>query len=69
MYKKDVFLLPASAWWVDYYTPLLSRLPALEYQYCGNAEAIISLTRQEIKLFAEHSDEYGYQFFLLKNKQ
>jgi ubiquinone/menaquinone biosynthesis C-methylase UbiE len=65
------FPLPASAWWVDYYMPLLTRLPALEYQYKGNAEAeaIISLTRQEIKLFAEHSDEYGYQFFLLENKE
>jgi ubiquinone/menaquinone biosynthesis C-methylase UbiE len=65
------FLLPASAWWVDYYSPLLSRLSALERQYRGNAEAeaIFSLTRQEIKLFAEHSVEYGYQFFLLKNKQ
>jgi ubiquinone/menaquinone biosynthesis C-methylase UbiE len=65
------FSLPASAWWDDYYTPLLARLPALERQYRGNAEAetIISLTRQEIDLYTKHSGEYGYQFFLLKNRQ
>ena len=65
------FPLPASAWWVDYYTPLLFRLPALEHQYKGNAEAeaIISYTRQEIELFGEYSGEYGYQFFLLENKE
>jgi ubiquinone/menaquinone biosynthesis C-methylase UbiE len=65
------FSLPVSAWWDDYYTPLLARLPALEHQYRGNAEAetIISLTRQEIDLYKEHSAEYGYQFFLLKNRQ
>jgi ubiquinone/menaquinone biosynthesis C-methylase UbiE len=65
------FPLPASAWWVDYYMPLLTRLPALEYHYKGNAEAeaIISLTRQEIQLFEEYSGEDGYQFFLLENKE
>jgi hypothetical protein len=65
------FPLPASAWWVDYYMPLLTRLPALEFQYKGNAEAeaIISLTRQEIELFKEYSGEYGYLFFLLENKE
>jgi hypothetical protein len=63
--------LPASAWWIDYYTPLLARLPNLERQYRGNAEAeaVISLTRLEIELFAAHSAEYGYQFFLLENKE
>jgi len=64
------FPLPASAWWVDYYLPLLACLPALQRQYRGNAEAeaVISLTRQEIELFEEYSGEYGYQFFLLENK-
>jgi len=65
------FPLPASVWWADYYSPLLTRLPTLEHQYKGNAEAeaIISLTRQEIRLFEEYSGEYGYEFFLLKNKE
>jgi hypothetical protein len=33
------------------------------------AEEIIALTRKEIELYREHSDEYGDQFFLLKNMQ
>jgi len=33
------------------------------------AEAIIVLTRQEIELFEEYSGEYGYEFFLFKNKE
>ena len=40
-------------------------------QYKGDAaeaEAIISLTRQEIDLFEAYSGEYGYEFFLLNNK-
>ena len=62
------FPLPASAWWVDYYIPLLNRLPALEHQFRGDAgaEAIISLTRQEIELFEKYSAQYGCQFFLLE---
>jgi ubiquinone/menaquinone biosynthesis C-methylase UbiE len=62
------FPLPASAWWVDYYIPLLIRLPAMEHQFRGKtrAEAIILLTRQEIELFEKYSTEYGYQFFLPK---
>jgi hypothetical protein len=65
------FLLLGSAWWDDYYTPLLARLPALEHQYRSNAEAetIINLTKKEINLYSKHASEYGYQFFLFKNKQ
>jgi SAM-dependent methyltransferase len=65
------FPLPASAWWDDYYMPLLARLPALEKEYHGDsdAETIIAITRKEIELYTEHSHEYGYQFFLLGNNR
>ncbi len=63
------FPLPAFAWWDDYYTPFLARLPALENTYRDNAEArtILAGMKQEISLFRRHSHEYGYQFILLKN--
>jgi ubiquinone/menaquinone biosynthesis C-methylase UbiE len=63
------FPLPASAWWDDYYTPLLARLPLLEKTYAGNREAdgLIAFIKQEIDLHRAHSGEYGYQFILLKN--
>jgi hypothetical protein len=39
-------------------------------RYKGNteAEATISLTRQEIELFEAYFGEYRYEFFCLKNK-
>ena len=63
------FPLPASAWWDDYYTPILARLPALEKKYRkhGEAQAILAGMKQEIRIFREHPAEYGYQFILLKN--
>jgi len=63
------FPLSASAWWDDYYTPLLARLPALEekYRIQPEAQAIIAVTKQEISLYHQYPDEYGYQFILLKN--
>jgi SAM-dependent methyltransferase len=63
------FPLPASAWWDNYYTPLLARLPVLEEKYRDNAEAqgLIAGMKKEIQLYRQHSHEYGYQFILLKN--
>jgi len=63
------FPLPESAWWSDYYTPILARLPALEEKYRTHveAQAILAVMKQEISLYREHSREYGYQFILLKN--
>jgi hypothetical protein len=42
----------------------------IPHRYKGNdeAEATISLPRQEIELFEAYFGEYGYEFFLLKNK-
>ena len=63
------FPLPASAWWDNYYTPRLARLPGLEEKYRIQPEArvLIAVTKQEISLCREHSREYGYQFILSKN--
>jgi ubiquinone/menaquinone biosynthesis C-methylase UbiE len=63
------FPLPPSAWWDDYYTPLLARLPLLEKTYGSNADAqgLIAGIKKEIQLHRQHSHEYGYQFILLKN--
>jgi len=42
----------------------------IPHRYNGNAEAetTIFLPRQEIELFEAYFGEYGYEFFLLKNK-
>jgi ubiquinone/menaquinone biosynthesis C-methylase UbiE len=63
------FSFPASVWWDNYYTPLKKRLDEFEKMYTGNNEAmaLVEVLRKEISLFRDHSNEYGYQFFLLKN--
>ena len=63
------FPLPVSAWWDDYYTPLVARLPTLEEKYRTHpeAQAILAGLKREINIYREHSGEYGYQFILLKN--
>ncbi|WP_340818327.1 class I SAM-dependent methyltransferase [Methanolobus sp. WCC4] len=64
----DRFKLPASAWWDDYYIPLEKRLDDISDKYKGNTEAemIIEFSRKEIEVFKEHSDEYGYTFFVFQ---
>ncbi|MCX6700678.1 MAG: class I SAM-dependent methyltransferase [Methanomicrobiales archaeon] len=62
------FNFPDSAWWSNYYDPFEIRLAEFENIYAGNdeARALVEVSRKEISLFREHSDEYGYRFFLLQ---
>lgn len=58
--------LPASAWWDNYYNPLLARLPEHEDSPSPVMRAVVAETHQEIELFRRHSDSYGYTFFVLQ---
>jgi len=62
------FPLPASAWWDDYYTPMIERLADLRSKVAGNseAEALIEFEEREIAVHREHGSEYGYEFFILR---
>jgi ubiquinone/menaquinone biosynthesis C-methylase UbiE len=62
------FVLPDSAWWEMYYNPLAARLGDLSERYHDNPEALgmIDMIREEMAIFREYSDEYGYVFFLLQ---
>ena len=64
------FPLPASAWWDDYYTPILKRLADLRSKVAGNpgAEALVEFAEREIAIYREHAAEYGYEFFVLRKK-
>jgi SAM-dependent methyltransferase len=62
------FILPESCWWDEYYNPLSLNVRKLESEArqdpylaaaCSNASA-------EIELYREHSEEYGYVFYLMK---
>ncbi len=62
------FNLPESAWWDDYYTPMLERLKELRIKNAGAAEAevVYAECEAEIEMFRRHSKSYGYVFFVLQ---
>jgi DNA-binding transcriptional MerR regulator len=64
----DSFNLPDSAWWDDYYTPMLERLKELKLQNAGIAEAeeVYARCEAEIDMFRRNSTSYGYTFFVLR---
>ena len=61
------FVLPERAWWDDYYTPIERRLAELAPKYAGDpvGEAVLREAREEIELYRNHADSYGYAFFVM----
>ncbi len=64
------FRLPDAAWWDPYYTPLSRKLEILGQQYQDDQEvqALLSSFAEEIRIFRDHSREYGYSFFVIRKK-
>jgi len=64
----DVFTLPESAWWNDYYGPLEGRLASLRDTYSGDEQAlaVIDDTQEQIDLFRGFAQYYGYVFYVLR---
>ena len=62
------FNLPESAWWDDYYTPMLERLQKLKLKNSGvtEAEEVYAACEEEVEMFRRHSKSYGYSFFVLQ---
>ena len=62
------FRLPDSAWWDDYYDPMLERIEVLEARNAGVAEAseLYARCRLEAEMFRRHCASYGYAFFVLR---
>lgn len=58
--------LPSSAWWTNYYNPLLELMDVHAQTSSKTLQAVIAEMRQEIELFRKHSDDYGYTFYVLK---
>ncbi len=61
------FRLPDSAWWDDYYLPMLERIKELRNRNKGvsEAEAVYAECEAETEMFRRHSKSYGYTFFVL----
>lgn len=64
----DHFTLPAESWWTHYQAPLEARIPALQATYADDpvALAVIDETLIEHRLRRQHSDAYGYEFFIAR---
>lgn len=64
----ESFNLPTSAWWDDYYTPMLERIQKLKLENAGVPEAdeIYANCELEVEMFRRHSASYGYTFFVLQ---
>ena len=64
----ESFKLPDSAWWDDYYTPMLEHIEVLKLKNAAiaEAEAVYAACDLEAEMFRRHSKSYGYVFFALQ---
>lgn len=64
----DTFVLPASAWWDEYYRPLRARMASLQERARGDLDLATAIeeTEREISLYERHGASYGYVFYLLR---
>ena len=56
--------LPSQAWWVNYYEPLRERMQQLAIT--PMTQSVIRETAEEMRLFEQFSDSYGYTFYVLQ---
>ena len=62
------FVLPQSAWWDQYYTPLGERVAKLRPEAAGNPglAKILDETEHEMTMYRRYGDSYGYVFYLMR---
>jgi serine/threonine-protein kinase HipA len=62
------FELPESAWWDDYYAPLLARVEILRPRAKEPSDLALAIaeTEREIELYRRFCRSYGYVFYLLR---
>ncbi|HQM51702.1 MAG: class I SAM-dependent methyltransferase [Candidatus Aureabacteria bacterium] len=62
------FTLPYEAWWDDFYSPMEQRIMELRRKYGNDAEALAMLDElaREPEMHRNHSDCYGYEFFVAR---
>ena len=62
------FVLPQEAWWDDYYTPMEKRVTEMEKKYASDpiAAAVVAESREEIEVYRDYADYYGYVFLVMQ---
>lgn len=60
--------LPSQAWWDNYYEPLRERMQQIEIPPVTQSvmHTVIHDTEEEMKIFEDFSDFYGYTFYVLQ---
>jgi DNA-binding transcriptional MerR regulator/SAM-dependent methyltransferase len=63
------FRFPESAWWQDFYDPMLARIQKLRKRDAGTPEALALYAGLELEaeMFRRHAGSYGYCFFVLRS--
>jgi SAM-dependent methyltransferase len=64
------FTLPEECWRDEYYGPLGKRIATLRAAHSSDAEALsaLDLCQKEIDLYERYSSYYGYEFFVMREK-
>ena len=62
----DSFVLPAEAWWNDYYRPMEEKIPEFLASYRRDEMAleIAAVAEEEISMFRRYSNAFSYAFFI-----
>ncbi|MEM9621257.1 MAG: class I SAM-dependent methyltransferase [Pseudomonadota bacterium] len=62
------FVLPPSAWWEHYYTPMQQRLDTLAHGDHGQDlhAGVLAEIQTEIDMYTAYSEHYSYRFFVLQ---
>lgn len=63
------FVFPPNAWTDQYYDPMEGRIAekAKEWKDIAEAEAVLSEARNEVSIFRQYSDYFGYAFFVMSS--
>jgi len=64
----DHFTLPETAWSDNYYAHMAVKVEAMKAKHAGNGTALEVLRKaeEEMRLYREYSDFYGYEFFVAR---
>jgi serine/threonine-protein kinase HipA len=61
-----VHRLPSKAWWDNYYEPLREKINTIESPGDSVIQSVISETLEEMELFKQYGDEYGYTYYVMR---
>ena len=70
LYLVGTFVLPESAWWETFYTPLGARVEQMRKEYHDDPDVLAMLddVDTEIAMYRNHSSDYGYVFYLVQKR-